>query len=144
MAQMNTNRSRPAAARKDLTSALDANLFKALGDPTRLHLLACLAGCCRACSVGEVAACTDVDLSVVSRHLAQLAKAGVITGKRDGKSVRYTIAYGPLSDALRRLSEAVSACNPANRPAAHACRCGCLCCKGPSAAPPSPDKGGCC
>lgn len=143
MTQMNT-KPRTPLARKNLSRALDASLFKALGDPTRLHLLTCLAGCCRACSVGEVAACCDVDLSVVSRHLAQLAKAGVITGKRDGKSVRYTVAYGPLSEALSRLSQAVAACDPASRTTAQACRCGCLCCKGPSAAPPSREKGACC
>ena len=47
--------------------ALDAELFKALSDPTRLKLLACLAKCSRMCSVTEVAECCSVDFSVVSR-----------------------------------------------------------------------------
>ena len=58
---------------------LDAELFKALGDPTRLLLLACLAKCARPCSVTEIAACCSVDLSVVSRHLALLERAAIVT-----------------------------------------------------------------
>jgi DNA-binding transcriptional ArsR family regulator len=116
--------SKPA---KELARSLDADLFKALGDPTRLHLLACLAGCCGPCSVSQVAACCDVDLSVVSRHLKHLEAAGVLTSRKEGKNVLYTVAYGPLSEALARLSVAVCNCDPANRPSP--CKCGCLCCK---------------
>ena len=73
---------RHAAARKGpIDAALDADLFKALGDPTRLQLLACLAKCARPCSVSEVADCCHVDLSVVSRHLALLQRAGANTGQ---------------------------------------------------------------
>ncbi|MFT3683853.1 MAG: metalloregulator ArsR/SmtB family transcription factor [Phycisphaerales bacterium] len=130
---------KPSKPAKDLARALDADLFKALGDPTRLHLLSCLAGCCRACSVSEVAACCDVDLSVVSRHLKQLEAAGVLTSEKQGKNVLYTVAYGPLSEALARLSVAVCNCDPANR--SGDCKCGCACCKGTNGAK---DKGGCC
>ena len=47
-----------------LDRSLDAALFRALGDATRLHLVTCLAMCCRPCSVKEVAECCDVDYSV--------------------------------------------------------------------------------
>ena len=123
---------------KELARTLDATLFKALGDPTRLHLLACLASCCRACSVSEVAACCNVDMSVVSRHLAQLQAAGVLTSQKQGKSVLYTVAYGPLAAALTRLSEAVSACDPADR--AKSARCAGVCCCKSS----GNEKGDCC
>ncbi|HYD02126.1 MAG TPA: metalloregulator ArsR/SmtB family transcription factor [Phycisphaerales bacterium] len=134
---MSTKERPPAAARRELSRALDAGLFKALGDPTRLHLLTCLAGCCGECSVSQVAACTNVDVSVVSRHLAQLEAAGVLSSRKEGKSVLYTVAYARLAEALRRLSDAVCSCDPANRSAS--CRCGCLCCKGPDEA-----RKGCC
>lgn len=114
-----------AAAAKELAGSLDAGLFKALGDPTRLRLLSCLARCCRPCSVKEAAVCCDVDYSVVSRHLSQLAEAGVLTSERDGQSTRYTVAFGPLSEALRRLSDAIAASDPAHR---NTSRCSCLCC----------------
>jgi ArsR family transcriptional regulator len=139
MSKKSPGRAKATGPSRNLAQSLDAGLFKALGDPTRLHLLACLAGCCRACTVSEVAACCEVDLSVVSRHLSQLEAAGVLTSEKRGKSVLYTVAYGALSEALRRLSEAVEGCDPVNRAAG--CRCGCLCCKGPGAVCKS---GGCC
>ena len=47
-----------AAARPSpLDAQLDPALFKALGDPTRVSLLACIAKCGRGCSVSEVAEC---------------------------------------------------------------------------------------
>ena len=125
---MQVTKSPPKGPARDLSRTLDASLFKALGDPTRLHLLSCLAGCCRACSVSEVAACCEVDLSVVSRHLSQLEAAGVLTSRKQGKSVFYTVAYGPLSEALRRLSVAVSACDPAERSGGSKKCCGVCCC----------------
>ena len=55
-----------ARSRGPIDARLDPALFKALSDPTRLKLLACVAKCARACSVGEVALCCHVDLSTVS------------------------------------------------------------------------------
>ena len=79
---------------------LDPELFKALCDPTRLRLLACLAKCGRACSVTEVAECCAVDLSVVSRHLAMLEKAGVLESTKEGRTVFYAVRYRQLSQTL--------------------------------------------
>jgi ArsR family transcriptional regulator, arsenate/arsenite/antimonite-responsive transcriptional repressor len=91
---------------------LDPALFKALGDPTRLKLLACLAKCGRACSVTEVAECCSVDFSVVSRHLAALEKAGVLQSVKNGRVVSYTVRYQELSRTLHDLANAVCACCP--------------------------------
>lgn len=91
---------------------LDPALFKALCDPTRAALVACIAKCGRGCSVSEVAACCSVDTSVVSRHLATLEKAGVLTSERDGRVVRYGVRYADLSATLRALADAIDACCP--------------------------------
>jgi ArsR family transcriptional regulator len=91
---------------------LDPALFKALCDPTRAALVACIAKCGRGCSVTEVAACCSVDTSVVSRHLATLEKAGVLTSERDGRVVRYGVRYADLSHTLRALADAIDACCP--------------------------------
>lgn len=101
---------------------LDPELFKALGDPTRARLLACLAKCGRTCSVTEVAECCSVDFSVVSRHLALLARAGVLESSRDGRVVRYQVRFGPLCQALRALADAFDECDPGG--AAAPGRCG--------------------
>ncbi|MBX3404020.1 MAG: winged helix-turn-helix transcriptional regulator [Phycisphaeraceae bacterium] len=102
-----------AAARKSpLDALLDPGLFKALCDPTRVSLLACLAKCGRACSVGEVAECCRVDLSVVSRHLSQLAEAGVLEPTRQGRTVLYAVRFTDLSARLRALADAIDSCCP--------------------------------
>lgn len=91
---------------------LDAELFKALGDPTRLQLLACLAKCGRACSVTELTECCAVDISVVSRHLGILAKAGVLSASKDGRTVFYQVRYQELAKAFRGLAKAVEGSRP--------------------------------
>jgi ArsR family transcriptional regulator, arsenate/arsenite/antimonite-responsive transcriptional repressor len=96
-----------------LDEGLDAELFKALSDPTRLALLACLAKCGRECSVTEIAECCSVDFSVVSRHLALLERAGVLQSAKRGRAVFYQVRYGHVAGALRRVADALDACGPA-------------------------------
>jgi len=91
---------------------LDAELFKALGDPTRLKLLSCLAKCGRPCSVTELTECCSVDLSVVSRHLSALEKAGVLSSTKEGRTVFYTVRYKHLTEAFRSLAKAIEGCRP--------------------------------
>ena len=110
--------SRPAtpkqAARRPgpIDGSLDTELFRALADPTRAALVACIAKCGRSCAVGEVAECCSVDLSVVSRHLAQLARAGILEAEREGRSVRYRVRYAEVSGSLRALADALDGCCP--------------------------------
>lgn len=119
MVQVSKKSSSPPASprqavrrRHAIDSLLDPDLFKALGDPTRVGLLACLAKCGRYCSVGEVAECCSVDLSVVSRHLKQLEQAGILDSEREGRTVRYCVRFGELSAALRSLADAIDTCCP--------------------------------
>lgn len=91
---------------------LDAELFKALGEPTRLKLLSCLAKCGRACSVTELTECCAVDFSVVSRHLGVLEKAGVLAATKQGRSVFYEVRYKNLITAFRSLAKAIEGCRP--------------------------------
>lgn len=86
---------------------LDPALFKALSDPTRLRLLGCLIKCRRPCSVSEIAECCSVDFSVVTRHLAHLARAGVVEGHKRGRTLWYEPACAPLAARLRSLAEAL-------------------------------------
>ena len=101
-----------AACYRPVDGLLDPQLFKALGDPTRVRLLACLAKCGRACLVGELAECCDVDLSVVSRHLQTLARAGLVEASRRGRTVSYTVAYASICTRLRDLADAIEQCAP--------------------------------
>ncbi|MEO1130268.1 MAG: metalloregulator ArsR/SmtB family transcription factor [Planctomycetota bacterium] len=109
---------------------LDPDLLKALAEPTRARLLSCLLKCGRACSVSEVATCCSVDFSMVARHLGTMARAGLLTSEKKGRTVWYT-ANGPaLATQFRDLADAIDelapddaccnddtcTCNAANEP----------------------------
>lgn len=95
-----------------LEGLLSHHLFKALADPNRIRLLLLLAERCRTCSVGELAACLTVDVSVVSRHLAILRAAGVLKAMKQGKEVHYALQYDHLAETLRGIGDAIVACAP--------------------------------
>ncbi|VAX42486.1 hypothetical protein MNBD_PLANCTO03-1452 [hydrothermal vent metagenome] len=99
---------RQAARRKaTVDRLLDPDLFKALSDPTRLKLLACLIKCGRPCSVTEIAECCSVDFSVVARHLAHLAREGLLTAEKQGRTVWYAPCCPDLTRRLRDLADAI-------------------------------------
>src|SRR3954454_9403985 len=65
-------------------------LFQALADPTRLRLLTLMAA-------SEVCVCSFVEVfdepqPKISRHLAYLRRAGLVTARRDGKWIHYGLA----------------------------------------------------
>lgn len=91
---------------------LDPILFRVLGDPTRVTMLACLIKCGRECTVSEVAECCSVDLSVVSRHLQALARAGVLTAHKSGRTMSYSVRYADLCRTLRDLASSIEECAP--------------------------------
>ena len=95
-----------------LGELLEARFFKALGDSNRIALLARLASACHPCTVSEVSCCCPVDLSVVSRHLAQLREAGIVQCQRQGKEVHYSVRYDVLAQTFRQLADAIDACCP--------------------------------
>jgi ArsR family transcriptional regulator len=74
-----------------------ATVFAALADTTRLRLLNLMAG-------REVCVCYFVEIlrqgqPKISRHLAYLRKAGVVTARREGKWMHYSIC--PPADAVQ-------------------------------------------
>jgi len=105
-----------ARRRGKLDSELDPALFRALGDPTRALLFGCLVKCGRPCTVGELAECCAVDLSVVSRHLAHLAQAGVLKPDRRGRSVAYAVRTDALVRRFRALADGLQSCGAGAAP----------------------------
>jgi ArsR family transcriptional regulator len=68
-----------------------AEVFKALGHPTRLYMVESLAK-------GEKCVCEFVDeikadFSTISKHLTVLKKAGLIEGEKRGKWVHYRLTF---------------------------------------------------
>jgi len=86
---------------------LDPEFFKILGEPTRAKLLACLIKCHRPCSVTEVAACCSTDFSMVARHLAALSRAGVLTSRKEGRTVWYEAPSEELAARFRAIADAI-------------------------------------
>jgi len=81
------------AARQDLPSPATvsglAGLFAALGDPTRLRIVAALAS--HELCVCDLAAAVGHTVSAVSHHLRQLRTLGLVQSRRDGRLVYYAL-----------------------------------------------------
>ena len=84
------------------TSAILAERAKALGDPTRLMLALALADGEELC-VCDLAWVAERSENLVSHHLRVLRGAGVVSSRRDGKMVMYSVteAGRALIDAVR-------------------------------------------
>lgn len=77
-----------------------ANVYRALADETRLRLLALLHD-------GEVCVChlqasLRLPQPTISRHLAYLRKAGLVTARRDGVWIHYRLA-APASAVVEQI-----------------------------------------
>lgn len=81
-------------------------LFQALGDRTRLRLVNLMAE-------GEICVCFFVEVldqpqPTISRHLAYLRRAGLVSAKRDGKWMSYGLTP-PENATARQIFDAVLA-----------------------------------
>ncbi len=70
-------------------------IFSALGDPSRLKILRALLDARKAMSQGAVAEATGLSQANASKHLACLARVGLVTRQPEGTSV-YFEAVNPL------------------------------------------------
>jgi ArsR family transcriptional regulator len=86
---------------------LEPQLLKALAEPTRARILSCLLKCGRPCSVTEVAECCSIDFSMVARHLATMARAGLLTSEKKGRIVWYAADGADLAARFRALADAI-------------------------------------
>lgn len=113
-----------ASRRKsDLDRLLEAPFFKAIGEPTRAKLLSCLIKCGRPCSVSEVAECCALDFSMVARHLALLARAGLLESRKDGRTMWYAASAEDLASRFRDLAGAIESWSAAECCAESGCGC---------------------
>ena len=72
-----------------------AEMFRLMGDPTRLRIiLGCLPG---PIAVGDIAARLGLSSSLVSHHLRLLRAARVMRGRCHGKQVHYGVADEHIS-----------------------------------------------
>jgi DNA-binding transcriptional ArsR family regulator len=79
-----------------------ASVFAALGDPTRLKLVAvlCMGG---AFSIAQLTANTAISRQAVTKHLHTLAEAGVVRDVKMGRERLWQLEPGRIDEARRTL-----------------------------------------
>lgn len=75
-----------------------ANIFKTLGHEGRLLILCHLAQGAK--SVGELEGILDARQSAVSQQLARLRIEGLVTARRDGKTISYSLKDPRIGELL--------------------------------------------
>ncbi|MFE3165290.1 metalloregulator ArsR/SmtB family transcription factor [Streptomyces sp. NPDC059224] len=88
------------AAIQDETGA-----FRALADPTRRQILEDLRG--GELAAGEIAGRFAISAPSISRHLGVLKTAGLVTERREGNRILYTLAEDRLAASIGRFLSAV-------------------------------------
>jgi DNA-binding transcriptional ArsR family regulator len=93
--------------------AAPAELFAALGDPTRLSLVMKLAAG-RACSIATLSRGAEVTRQAMTKHLRVLERAGLVRSEHAGRETRFRLepeAIGParayLDDVSAQWEEAL-------------------------------------
>jgi DNA-binding transcriptional ArsR family regulator len=79
------------------------DVFAALADPNRRHLVEALAR--EEATATELAADLPVTRQAVAKHLSALREAGLVDARREGRETRYRLTPGPLGDALAWMQE---------------------------------------
>lgn len=83
-------------------SAVPANgAFRALADPTRRAILTMLRE--RPQTSGEIASQFDSSWPTISRHLAVLRDAGLVTTERKGQEIFYELNTSVFQDLVQHL-----------------------------------------
>ena len=79
-----------------------AQVFAALGDPTRLKLVAvlCAGG---AFSISQLTETTEISRQGVTKHLNVLAEAGVLLDVKMGRERLWQLELGRIDEARRTL-----------------------------------------
>jgi len=84
--------------------AFKARFFRALAHPTRIRLLEILVRGGR--TVQELQDALTLDQPIVSQQLAVLRNQGIVSARKEGLAVRYTVRdplVGELLDLARRI-----------------------------------------
>ena len=87
----------------------NANLFKALSDPNRLMILDML-------SDGELCACKileafQITQPTLSHHMKILCDCGLVSAKREGKWMHYSIEAENIQKLKMLLSDIIEGCS---------------------------------
>jgi len=80
------------------------DVFQAVGDPTRRNLLEALAAADGGMSIAALTQRMPMGRTVVKKHLQLLLVAGLVSPRRVGREMRYTLTPDPLLQLSRWLT----------------------------------------
>jgi DNA-binding transcriptional ArsR family regulator len=98
----------------DVVFALVAQHFSLLAEPTRLKILHAI--CADERSVGDIVAATGATQTNVSRHLALMHRAGVVTRRREGSAVYYRVDSPEFVEICRNVCVQIASRMDAREP----------------------------
>lgn len=75
-------------------------VFKAIGDSTRFRSLRILVLAGRELCACEIIDATEKPQYAISKALGILVDAGLLSERREGRMMMYTLAHNPMNDAL--------------------------------------------
>jgi len=78
-------------------------MFKALADPTRRRIVRMLNG--HELSAGEIARQFDISAPSISHHLAILREASLVTARREGQQIFYSLDTTVVQDFLATVMD---------------------------------------
>jgi len=87
----------------------EAEILKVLGHPVRLKIVAGLLS--QSCNVKKMWECLELPQATVSQHLSLLKSKGIITGRRDGTEVFYSVISPEAKVIIGALFAPLNRCN---------------------------------
>ncbi len=78
-------------------------MWRALSDPTRRRILEILRR--GELSAGEIASEFDTTWPTISHHLDKLKEAGLITARREGKKILYSLNLTLMEEVMAYIAE---------------------------------------
>ncbi|MBV6459573.1 MAG: putative HTH-type transcriptional regulator [Fimbriimonadaceae bacterium] len=87
-----------AAAQADALRKFKANVFRVLAHPTRIHIVECLRD--GELTVGAILEQVPVEAANASQHLSVLRSMGLVTNRKEGNQVYYSLRDPLLIEVL--------------------------------------------
>ncbi len=82
---------------------LQAEVYKALSNPTRLMILSCLGEGEK--TVSEIVSCLKLSKSNVSQHLGYMKAIGLLCSRKEGRKVYYYVSDKRLLKAMESIKQ---------------------------------------
>jgi len=86
---------------------VSADLLRALAHPLRLQILSYIDKY-KNVSVKQIYKDLDLAQSITSQHLQILRRAGLVSTRRQGKFIKYSVAYDKVNDAVEAIQKYIS------------------------------------